>query len=100
MRERNQALLVGAEIWPRETFIATNLKLSTEHSGNPISDLCKYRYILQHPPAIPHLGIKSANMDANEAGEQTDEVLFLAAWSNICYITVLLTLLARDGFIV
>lgn len=44
--------------------MATKLKLSTEHSGNQISDLCKCRYILQHPPAIPHLGIKPANMDA------------------------------------
>lgn len=36
-------------------------------------------------------------MGLSEAAEQTDEVLLLAAWSNTCYITVALTLLARDG---
>lgn len=80
--------------------MAVNHKLSTEQFGSQISDLRKYRYTLQHPLAIPHLGIKSASIDVYEVGEQTDQVLFLAAWSNICYITVLLTLFARDGFIV
>lgn len=79
--------------------MAVNLKLSTEQFGSQSSDLPKYRYTLQHPLAIPHLGIKSS-IDLYEVGEQTDQVLFLAAWSNICYITVLLTLFARDGFIV
>lgn len=76
------------------------LKLSTEQVGSQISDLHKSRRVLQHPLAIPLLGIGRANIDLREAGEQTDEVLLLAAWSNICYITVALTLLARDGFIV
>lgn len=80
--------------------MATKLKLSTEQFGSQISDLRKYRHVLQHPPAIALLGISSANIDLCEAGEQADEVLLLAAWSNICYITVALTLLARDGFIV
>lgn len=78
--------------------MAVNLKSATEQFGSQISDLRKYRYISQHP-AIPHLGIKCANRDEHEVGEQTEEVL-LAAWTNICYITVPLTLLARDVFIV
>lgn len=43
--------------------MAMDLKLSTEQFGSQISDLRKYRYTLQHPLAIPHLGIKSASID-------------------------------------